>query len=294
MLVSFVEELPRGTRRRTPALPEVPNNHNYKQPSHKRRKHSVLSLSGALDLTEKENILNKSTQHNDHILTKVCDQTQHWSYRNSQKSKAVIKVLSWNLRSLNNVNKVHEFLKHQADINLIQEIWNPSDDLLMLLGKNIEMKRRSDKFGGSLLHYDEKKLPISRNQLTINEDCQISKHIIHNNKYVNICSLYIPKISKKALKEVFNNSQKMVPESELPYLLLMGDWNINLMNENKQETIMLKELCNQMGLIISHNGPLRKGNTIDFAVHGREINLTNWQSFESSSDHNIMTFEMSI
>ena len=205
-----------------------------------------------------------------------------------------LKILSWNCRSLNSASKIQEALKHKADINLIQEVWNPTEELITLLGKSVELNQRADNYGGTLLQYDEDKLPMSRHRLFVNEDCQLSKHIIHGNKYINICSLYIPKSTKKAINEVFNNIQKQVPESEFPYLLIMGDWNVDLQRNNDQKTIMLKELCKQFGLKISSNGATRRNSAIDFAVHGKEIQLKDMKSFESSSDHKILTCEVYI
>lgn len=256
----------------------------------RRTETSVVIFEGAKDARDGKK-LTKSTQQNNNSQTHAGMTTSLIKPEDKGGSQESLKLLSWNARSLTSVGKIREILKYKADIAFIQEIWNPPEELLDLLGNNIEMKRRADNHGGTLLYYNEEKLPISRQSLKMNEDCHLSKHILHGNKILNLCSLYIPKASKKAIIEIFNNLQRQIPETEYPFLLIMGDWNVNIQDKSNQLTILLHELCKQMGLHIGFKGPTRGNNTIDFAIHGKGIVLREWQAFESLSDHKIVTCE---
>ena len=80
-----------------------------------------------------------------------------------QQKNLTLTVGTWNTRSLNCLKKVSSLLKLNQNIVLVQEVWNPSSDILKIFqDKNFFIKRRPDGYGGSgILINDDRLKPLS-------------------------------------------------------------------------------------------------------------------------------------
>ncbi len=87
-----------------------------------------------------------------------------------------ITIGSWNLRSLNSIEKAKSILKLNYDITLLQEIWSPKEGILNILEKEIcYMRKRIDGYGGSMVIMDSQRLRPLKLPININEDSNIIK-----------------------------------------------------------------------------------------------------------------------
>ena len=207
---------------------------------------------------------------------------------------AHLKIISWNARSVD-IPKAIEISKLHADVTFIQEIWRPSTQALEFIGGHQEIKKRDDLYGGTLLAWKEEWMrPVSQ-PLSLNEDSNIIKCSLADNRSIWIGSIYISKKSKKNLLNLFANIKNHIPEAEWPRLLLAGDWNINLLDPSDKVTQALNLLIEQTGLSIYHAGPSRENHCLDYILAGRDITVTNLQKISSPySDHAIITANIEI
>ena len=178
---------------------------------------------------------------------------------------------------------------------MLQEIWNPSQNLLEILGGSQIIRKRTDNYGGTLISWDEELMETSGQSAEINQDSVITKMTLASNRIIWIGSTYIPKNSKKNLLEMFANIKQHVPESEWNRILLAGDWNINIDDPNHKNSQTLKTIEKQMGLNIYSPGHTRTGNTLDFIVAGDEIKIVDINKFRTiESDHCLLITEIEI
>ncbi len=199
-----------------------------------------------------------------------------------------ITIGSWNLRSLNSIEKAKSILKLNYDITLLQEIWSPKEGILNILEKEIcYMRKRIDGYGGSMVIMDSQRLRPLKLPININEDSNIIKINIGGDRNLWISSIYINKKSKKSLLDTLGEVQKVIPQKDWQYLLLGGDWNNNILDQEDKTTQTLKILCKNMGLIIKSCSCLRGKNELDFFVHGSKIKIEESGVVEmKNSDHN--------
>jgi len=214
--------------------------------------------------------------------------------------------MSWNVRSLNETSKAKKILQTDADISLIQEVWHPKDYILGSLPGNLLSKTRPQKQegGGTMAIYKDRNL-ISNiaDPIEINKDSFINKIELAANRFIWLSSVYLCKGTKQDLIETMTNIQRNVPSAEWPFLLLAGDWNIDIeiqsLDNNKTNPHIKKkkniqEICKQMGLNILSPGRTRATSTLDFVVFGSEIEVQNLKTIspDDLSDHEILTFDV--
>jgi len=185
-----------------------------------------------------------------------------------------VHITVWNARSLNSALKVREILKTKPDIILLQEIWDPSQATLDLLPFEQKIIRRGDEHGGTAMLWKEGRLQLCGDPYKINEDSIIIKIILGGNCTIWLCSIYIPKKSKKLLLNVFGKVKQIVPSSEWNQLLIAGDWNVNCQDKLDKVTQLLDILLKQMGLTLYQTKNTRGEKSLDFIVAGNQIRVS--------------------
>ena len=154
---------------------------------------------------------------------------------------------------------------------------------------------RGDGYGGSIISWNQDYFTC-KEHIIINQDSTLIKVTLANNRSAWIGSIYLPRKKKKDLLDLFGAIKEKVPEHEWSRMILGGDWNIDLKNEDKdklKETLLT--ICKQMGLQTLTIGGTRKEKALDFFVVGRDINLENIKSTQNHlSDHAILLGEVTI
>jgi len=206
----------------------------------------------------------------------------------SSNKDLVFSISAWNTRSLNNPLKMKKILEMKDDIILIQEIWSPNQTIIDTLGpKTCYVKKREDGYGGTMLINNNPKLTPLNEPMQINKDSNIVKINVGGDRNIWIGSIYIHKKLKRNLLDTFGEIQQHIPTKEWPYLLLGGDWNIDIRDGSDKVTQTLQIICNRMGLSIISCDCLRKKHEIDFFIIGKQIDIADKGNKPmSESDHN--------
>jgi len=126
----------------------------------------------------------------------------------------------------------------------------------------------------------------------LNNDCDLVKYTLAGNRFLWVSSIYINRKSKRDLLDLMAEVQRIVPESDWPYLLLGGDWNISLYEDKDPAREALFTLCKSMGLHIHSCGASRKEKTLDFFVAGSQIVVKD--SGCDLSDHSLIWLDIEI
>lgn len=197
-------------------------------------------------------------------------------------------IATWNVRSLNSFDKLKHILELQADIILLQEIWTPRAEIINNIEDYISYTHlRGDGYGGTMLLNRNNRLKPISNPSQINDDSSLLKMNVAGDRNIWISSIYLNKKLKKNLLNTLSEAQKVVPSQEWPYVILGGDWNINIRDKEDKVTKTLDILCKKMGLTITSCECLRKENEIDYFIHGSQIEIITKSNKEmSASDHN--------
>ena len=228
------------------------------------------------------------------MVGKIEGPTLDETIKKRNQPEVVLKVVSWNARSLNNTSKVIQIEQEKADLMMIQEVWNPREEILELITGTKDIKKRKDGYGGTMLIWKEEQMTKIREPVEINQDSQISKFTIANNRYVWIGSVYLHKKSKKEMKETLTEIQKQVPQTEWSYILLGGDWNIDIYDKKDKAAQTLREICKQMNLRICENGPTREDKVLDYFLTGNGIEVQKVTKTKSNSDHMKVQMEIRV
>ena len=207
-----------------------------------------------------------------------------------------ITIGSWNSRSLNCLNKTRKLLNMDYSITLTQEVWAPNQNILNILKeKNSFIKSRTDGYGGTMILLNDVRLKALNEPSQINEDSHIMKINIGGDRNIWIASLYINKRSKKNLLDTLAEIQRVVPQKEWQYILIGGDWNVNIRDKEDKVTQTLDIVCKSMGLSITSCGCMRGPNEIDYFVHGNQIKVEQTGSQEMNlSDHNMAWIKIKV
>ena len=197
-----------------------------------------------------------------------------------QSEMISLTVRSWNVRSLCTAAKAVRIGQLANDLMFLQEIWDPKPQILSLVEGIRNMKVRSDGYGGTLVVSKLSLLQQSSEAFKLNNDSELVKYVLAGNRFIWASSVYINRKSKRNFLDLMAEVQRVVPESEWPYLLLGGDWNINLDDDRDPAREALKVVCKNMGLQIHSCGATRVENSIDFFVTGAQIYVR-----DSGCDH---------
>src|SRR5690606_32218732 len=106
--------------------------------------------------------------------------------------------------------------------------------------------------------------------------------------------IYLAKYSRKNILELFSKIKETAPETQWSRILLVGDWNMNIDNEDQKKSQTLNLILKQMGLSIFKAGPTRVGNTLDFFA-GNGVKITQVEKLSSlASDHCMLLAELEV
>ena len=89
--------------------------------------------------------------------------------------------------------------------------------------------------------------------------------------------------------------QKIVPQSEWTYIIIGGDWNINITDDQDKVTQTLATICKKMGLTIIDCKCRHGKATIDFFCIGSQILIIETGNGKGhDSDHDCMWIKVEI
>ena len=132
----------------------------------------------------------------------------------------------------------------RKSVTLLQEIWNPDPAITDTLKEYIcYTKTRADGYGGTMLLTMDTRLKAINELKKINSDSSIIKINIGGDRNLWISSLYIPKKTRKNLLNTISEIQRIVPPKEWPYIMLVGDWNIDIKDKEDKVTQTFFILC---------------------------------------------------
>ena len=204
-----------------------------------------------------------------------------------------ITLAQWNCRSLS-LDKLNYVTSYECDVILLQEVWHPKLSVLNQIPKKPLLQIRNDKqAGGSLLWFKKLNCQINRS-LYINSDFSLHRVLVDRDKYIWIGSLYLAQGSIKQIQELFRKIYLFVPSFEWKFIILAGDFNINL-HKGLSQNSMFISLLKQFGLTLqrSNRKTSLKGEP-DFLIHGSAINAKLLSSNNSPSDHKLMIWDIEL
>jgi len=101
-----------------------------------------------------------------------------------EKDEMCSKIVSWNIRSVNDKSRFKRILNEQATFTLLQEVWQPKESLVHLLPPSKVMKVRPEgQGGGTMVLWDNRNAEISGQPYEINKDSVISKFVLAGNRF---------------------------------------------------------------------------------------------------------------
>lgn len=201
--------------------------------------------------------------------------------------------MSWNIQSLSNELKANFSRSTGADILALQEIWNPREELLSIY-KDYRMITRSKKRGGGTMISVENERHFIAKSIPLNEDMEIHKVILYEERYIWLVSVYLPKGTKAQLQRLFQEILRVVPPSELANLCMVGDWNIDQNTDNEMKQLLIK-LAKQLKLtIVTPSETMRGRNLLDYALTGSAIVETKLECHNAPSDHKYILLRMNV
>jgi hypothetical protein len=193
--------------------------------------------------------------------------------RTTTSQKHSLRIGAWNVHSLSKVEKVKEILDRNLDIVLLQEIWNPKADIINLFSDwKCYWKYRGDNYGGSAILLNDQTTTV-KEPIEINKDSQLIKVNFGGDRCFWLASIYLDGWKKKALLDTMAKIQDIVPQNEWQYLIIGGDWNINLKNKENKINQTLQILIKQMKLQVSKCNWQRRDREIDFFIYGDQIKI---------------------
>jgi len=239
----------------------------------------------SISVRGKEKNFNKRTRDKDICVSKA------------EKTDGIsLKLFSWNVRSLCTPSKALQVEKAGSDIVLLQEVWKPKPEILSLI-RGIRIKNlREDGYGGTIVSSKLPTLIQCSTPIKLNDDTVITKFALASNRIVWLSSVYINKGTRKNVLDTMAEIQKNIPETDWPYIILAGDWNVNLKDGNSKPTQALNMVCKNMNLNIVSCGNSRNEREIDFIVCGSKIIISDTKllSCEEQSDHYALWAEIKV
>jgi len=86
------------------------------------------------------------------------------------KKGIMTKVMSWNVRSINDMSKVKRILEERAVFTLLQEVWQPKEaiDYLLPPSKIKKVRPGGQTGGGTMMMWNSENVAMSGNVYEIN------------------------------------------------------------------------------------------------------------------------------
>ena len=203
-------------------------------------------------------------------------------------------LVHWNSRSLNSDAKFNFVLQFNADITLIQESWAVSPRFQQLLPDNeIIHAKRHGQGGGTLVWIKGFPFKVHR-CINVNQDTKLLRILLGRDKFIWISSVYLSKGTPQQVKALFNKIYLEIPPNEWKYLLLPGDYNVNLKVSNYKSNLLLN-LIKQFKLVIARPQiDTHFDSEIDFIIHGSKVQVSSSFSSLSPSDHALLGWNISV
>ena len=181
------------------------------------------------------------------------------------------------------------------DIVFLQELWQPNQEVRDLIpGSPLLKLRNQNKGGGSLSWLKNISFKINRT-IHINSDFSLHRILLGRDKFIWIASVYLSVGSPAQIKALFRKLYDFVPSYEWKYLLLVGDFNVNLKIENLAKKTLLTVLAKQFGLkLLNSNQLTSHSGELDFLSHGSAINIKFLSLNKAPSDHKLLIWELQL
>jgi len=197
-------------------------------------------------------------------------------------------MLQWNCHSLNN-EKLNYALSHNPDIMLLQEIWKPAERVKQYLPSNAFMEVRDKSCGGGTLLWIDPQIARQSEIVPINQDFSIHRLLIGRDKIMWLGSVYLSLGTPSQIKALFQRIYQLVPSYEWKFVLIAGDFNIDLKMDSPKKTL-LNTLAKQKRSFENTYGL----SELDFLLHGAalELNLTSLN--RAPSDHNLLVWDLKL
>ena len=176
-----------------------------------------------------------------------------------------------------------------SDIICLQEIWHHSD-MLNFFREGV-CRTRSNESGGGVITCFNNILRCDKNW-EIAEDSLKLKLIYKNHIPIFLINVYPSPIDP--LRTILNSIFALLPQYLLLYIIIIGDWNVNFNSDSSDKKSLIKVIQALHLQIFLPPESTRKEATLDFLVCGSNFNLIKTETFDSPSDHKIVSYHLNI
>ena len=201
----------------------------------------------------------------------------------SKTQENILSLVSWNSRSINNLQKLANVSKYDSDIVCLQECWNPKDYILNQIENKFVLNSRVINQGGGTLTWTKPSFTITKSVLI--GDSSLLRINVTSEITFWLANCYIQKKNKLETLNLFKLIQRNIPTPQWKYLILVGDLNIDLNAAEDGTTKTLKSVIKQMGLSFCNIGPTRLDCTLDIIAYGTAFSDFQVNHYPSFSDH---------
>ncbi len=200
--------------------------------------------------------------------------------------ESTISIVSWNVRSLNNLKKLIFPMNFTPTITCFQECWQPKNIVLRNIDSDYFLSTRKNNQGGGT--FSSWKSTLTATKKIVIGDSNLIRFCVASEKTFWVANCYIGKKDKTKLQELFKEIQSNIPSPQWKYLIVVGDLNVDISNTKDNCTKTLFSICKQMGLTIQDTGPTRLDSTLDILAIGNAFKEIEFQTFQSPSDHKLL------
>jgi len=213
--------------------------------------------------------------------------------KNQFTNKKKIRLVQWNCHSLN-WNKLHYALSHSSELLFLQEVWRPETIVKEQIPQEAFLKLRDQNHaGGSLLWIRNLNYKLSR-KVPINQDFDVHRILIDRDKFIWIGSVYLSLGTPSQIKALFKSIYESIPSYEWKFLLLVGDYNVDLRSDLPKKSLLLT-LIKQFGLQVKQTHTNTFGTSeLDFIIHGSAVEVDPISVNNGPSDHKLIIWEASL
>ncbi len=207
-------------------------------------------------------------------------------------------LAQWNLRGLNSKTKTDTINSIDCNVLCLQEINHPTINNPYLILKDVlDCKERDQSVrGGGTLSLSN--LPISSKKVIhVNKDSNLVRLVIDNIIPIWLCNIYLNKGSTKQIQKLFKTIQTEIPERERANLVIVGDFNVNISDDDLMKVKLITKICKTFSLQLLkptfHTRP-SSGTTLDFLITGSGISAELITQRPSLSDHHILYWKITL
>ena len=170
---------------------------------------------------------------------------------NDNPSHAILKIFSWNARSMNSRNKQLFTQSRPEEIICVQEIWGARLNVLHagLDKSRYNVSQRTNLCGGGSLTLLKGSVLIHQSS-PVDKDSNLLRLIVHGNKILWLCNTYLNLGKVSQVQKLFKTILERVPKDELNRVVIIGDLNIDVQKKESEKFKLLKTLAGQLGLEI--------------------------------------------